>query len=264
MPTFEVIERMLSMARSRFDRSLRCLSDYQEAVARRLRQACQPMLPTGDVAISNIKPNRPRLRRDRMASQRQMEANRRNARKSTGPRSAAEKKTISLNAWRHGLRSDFSRLASSEQAEALALRFAGQSSDPMALEHARAAAQAQLELGRVRKARLALIDRVCQRGAVAASRSVAASRLEGRPPLTIDKWLESGLAGPPTEPGSSNNPPERAPTSEPARTSEAMRRILPELAKLARYERRAASARDRAIRELSGALGDASDFAALV
>jgi hypothetical protein len=38
-----------------------------------------------------------------MASERQIAANRQNARKSTGPRSASGKKRASWNAYRHGL-----------------------------------------------------------------------------------------------------------------------------------------------------------------
>jgi len=41
------------------------------------------------------------------------------------------------------------------------------------------------------------------------------------------------------------------PTEEPARTTEAVRRALPELLRLNRYERRAAARRDRAIRTLT-------------
>jgi len=190
-----------------------------------------------------------------MATERQIEANRRNAQKSTGPRSAAGKKRIGLNAWRHGLRSDFSRRAFSDRAEALARKFAGPSSDPIVLEHARAAAQAELELARVRLARLALIERVCRRGPAPPPAHVT---LEGQ--LTLDKWLESGLASQSTPPGSPEHPAERAATSELERTAEAIRHIFPELAKLASYERRAASARDQAIRELSARLSAKPDL----
>jgi hypothetical protein len=41
------------------------------------------------------------------------------------------------------------------------------------------------------------------------------------------------------------------PTEKPARTVEAVRRALPELVRLNRYERRAAARRDRAIRNLT-------------
>ena len=40
------------------------------------------------------------------------------------------------------------------------------------------------------------------------------------------------------------------PTEEPERTAEAVRRALPELAKLDRYESRAVARRDRAIRQI--------------
>ena len=40
------------------------------------------------------------------------------------------------------------------------------------------------------------------------------------------------------------------PTEEPERTAEALRRALPELVKLDRYETRAAARRDRAIRQI--------------
>jgi hypothetical protein len=46
-----------------------------------------------------------------MASSRQIEANRRNARNSTGPRSTSGKKRASQNAFRHGLTK---RIASAE------------------------------------------------------------------------------------------------------------------------------------------------------
>jgi hypothetical protein len=41
------------------------------------------------------------------------------------------------------------------------------------------------------------------------------------------------------------------PTLEPDRSCEAVRRLLPDLIKLDRYERRAAARRDRAIRQIT-------------
>jgi hypothetical protein len=41
------------------------------------------------------------------------------------------------------------------------------------------------------------------------------------------------------------------PTEEPARTAEAIRRALPKLVKLDRYESRAAARRNRAIRQIA-------------
>ena len=49
------------------------------------------------------------------------------------------------------------------------------------------------------------------------------------------------------------------PEQEPQRTAEAVRRILPDLARLGRYECRAAARRDRAIRELTQPETDSRD-----
>ena len=94
-----------------------------------------------------------------MASPRQIAANRRNAAKSSGPRSAAGKKRAARNAHRHGLFSMLSRTAIIGEIGTLAQEIAGQTSSEVALEHARAAAEAEIELRRVRDAKRALIDR---------------------------------------------------------------------------------------------------------
>ena len=95
-----------------------------------------------------------------MASERQIAANRRNARKSNGPRSGAGRKRASRNAYRHGLTlSITSTAAFSKQLDRLASKIAGSTDDPIVLERARAIAQAELELARVRRAKVALIER---------------------------------------------------------------------------------------------------------
>jgi hypothetical protein len=96
-----------------------------------------------------------------MASERQIAANRRNARSSTGPRSSAGKKRASRNAYRHGLTlSITSSAASAKQLEKLARKIAGNTENPILLERARALAQAELDLARVRRTKVALIERV--------------------------------------------------------------------------------------------------------
>jgi hypothetical protein len=61
-----------------------------------------------------------------MASERQIAANRRNARKSTGPRSNAGMKRASRNAYRHGLTlSITSTAASAKQLDNLVRKIAG-------------------------------------------------------------------------------------------------------------------------------------------
>ena len=77
-----------------------------------------------------------------MASERQIAANRRNARKSTGPRSGAGKKRASRNAYRHGLTlSITSTAAFAKQLDKLVRKIAGDSEDAIVLERARAVAQ---------------------------------------------------------------------------------------------------------------------------
>src|SRR5262245_26858042 len=100
-----------------------------------------------------------------MTSERQIAANRRNAHKSTGPRSGAGKNRSSRNAYRHGLSvSITSTAASAKQLNRLVREIAGNTKDPILLERARAVAEAELDLARVRRAKVALIERACAFG----------------------------------------------------------------------------------------------------
>jgi hypothetical protein len=181
-----------------------------------------------------------------MATQRQIAANRRNARKSTGPRSSAAKKRSSRNAYRHGLTSSLpSGAAIAKWLDEFARKIAGNSKNAIVLEHARAAAQAELDLARVRQVKVALIQRVSALGALDAPQVFGSLAEEIR-------YLKSILLGR-TPPNLSErvDPLATMPTQEPERTAEAVRRALPELLKLDRYESRAIARRDRAIREIS-------------
>jgi hypothetical protein len=174
-----------------------------------------------------------------MASERQIAANRRNARKSTGPRSGAGRKRASRNAYRHGLTlSITSTAAFAKQLDILVRKIAGDSEDAIVLERARAIAQAELDLARVRRAKLALIERASAFGELDPPQLTVTQMIRilnaydrgGR--LIIPKPIDA-LA--------------TMPSQEPDRSAEAIRRLLPELRKLERYERRAAARRDRAI-----------------
>jgi hypothetical protein len=102
-----------------------------------------------------------------VASERQAAANRRNARRSTGPRSNAGKTRASRNAYRHGLSSSISSTAAfAKQLEQLARKIAGDSKDEMILQYARAVAEAELDVARVRRAKVALIQRASALGAL--------------------------------------------------------------------------------------------------
>jgi hypothetical protein len=177
-----------------------------------------------------------------MASERQIAANRRNAHKSTGPRSAAGKKRASHNALRHGLTLRITSAEFARQLEALARQIAGDTEDKIKIELARDAAAAEFELARVRRVKVALIEHVTAFGRFderfaspkderITQHYFGATLWKGRPKFAVD-------------------PLPAMPSQEPQRTAEAVRRILPELLKLDRYESRAVTRRDRAIRAI--------------
>jgi hypothetical protein len=181
-----------------------------------------------------------------VASERQIAANRRNARKSTGPRSGAGMKRASRNAYRHGLNlSITSTAASAKQLDKLVRKIAGETEDAMVLERARAIAQAELDLARVRQAKVALIERASAFGALDPPRVLSSVtqiirllNTLNRGRFILPKPIDAAATMPPHEPD---------------RSAEAVRRVLPELRKLNRYERRAAARRDRAVLNLTDA-----------
>ena len=95
-----------------------------------------------------------------MLSDRKIAANRRNARRSTGPRTAATKARASRNALRHGLAIPLSRdPLTSAEIDRLAAALAGRSPTPARLEQAHIAAEAEFELLRVQAHRKSLLHR---------------------------------------------------------------------------------------------------------
>jgi hypothetical protein len=133
-----------------------------------------------------------------MASERQIAANRRNARKSTGPRSSGGRKRASRNAYRHGLTLSISSTAAfAKQLDKLVHKIAGDIEDEIVLERARAVAQAELELARVRRAKVALIDKMStirQRRAIDAGHASKFAIGDGGDPLQVAAVRESWAA----------------------------------------------------------------------
>ena len=180
-----------------------------------------------------------------MTTERQIAANRLNAGKSTGPRSRATKKRASRNAYRHGLSLSLtSSAAIAKRLDVLARKIACNIKNEIILEHARAAAHAELDLARIRQVKVALIERLSALGSLDTPQVFGSAAQRSR-------YLKSILLcrSPPALP-QRIDPLATMPTEEPERTAEAVRRTLPELAKLDRYETRAAAQRDRAIREI--------------
>jgi hypothetical protein len=94
-----------------------------------------------------------------MTSDRKREANRRNAARSTGPRSAAGRARSSRNAMRHGLLANFSQGdAPCAKTENLAALLAGEDAPRDRLALARLAAEAQMTILRARAARVRILE----------------------------------------------------------------------------------------------------------
>ena len=110
------------------------------------------------------------------------------------------------------------------------------------LERARAVAQAALELARVRRAKVALIERASAFGELDPPQLTVTQMIRLLHPFDRGRLiLPKPVASLAT-----------MPRQEPDRSAEAVRRVLPELRKLDRYERRAAAQRERAVRGLYG------------
>jgi hypothetical protein len=172
-----------------------------------------------------------------VASERQIEATRLNARKSTGPKTRAGRQRTRTNAYHHGLAAVFNREALHE-IEELARELAGEGADPIVLQHARQAAHAESILARIKLLRIAWIQRTYELGTVEfPRRSVSRKFFE---------WCRGDRTRPMMLLPSDTMPP-----PGPERLADAIRRALPELAKLDRYEARAAARRNRAFRALA-------------
>jgi hypothetical protein len=164
-------------------------------------------------------------------------------RKSTGPRSGAGRKRA--RAYRHGLTLNITSTAAfAKQLDKLARKIAGNTDDAITLERAREIAQAELDLARVRRAKVALIERACTFGELeppqvpsSVTQIIRFVNALDRGRLILPKPVASSAT---------------MPSQEPARSAEAVRRVLPELRKLDRYERRAAVRRDRAVLDFFG------------
>jgi hypothetical protein len=178
-----------------------------------------------------------------MATERQIAANRRNALQSTGPRTSAGKRRARRNSYRHGLSVGAAgRPGSSEHVERLARKIAGPGADPLVLEQARSAAHGQLDLIKIRRMRVSPIQRTAEFGTLDIHGPLGTRRdMETSPEINRSRAAVD-LSVPPAP---------SMPSSEPDRAPEAIRRALPELLKLDRYERSAAGRRDKAARLLA-------------
>jgi hypothetical protein len=114
---------------------------------------------------------------------------------------------------------------------------------------ARTAAEAELELTRVRRTRTALIE-APSFGSLDAPSYFRSALAEGKWINNTLAWMEGQRRVRPKRPVA-DDPSASMPQDDRARTAEAISRIAPDLLALDRYESRAVVRRDRAIRVLT-------------
>jgi hypothetical protein len=166
-----------------------------------------------------------------MTTERQIAANRRNARKSTGPKSRSGKRRAAQNAWKHGLAASVTSYDTDPLIDKLAGKIAVKAGHVGIRQCARDIAAAKLELDRIRQVRIGLIK---------------SARLFG---LNIAEMEEGLPAEDPQAKDAAFVMVKRSSPEEEA--ADVLRRVLSDLTKILRYERHAAARRDKAFRRLS-------------
>jgi hypothetical protein len=177
-----------------------------------------------------------------MVTESRLAANRINGRKSRGPKTAQGKAQARRNALRHGLAAVALRNPMvSAQIERMARAICGTGATAAQFEHALVIAEAELQLHNVRAARVATIARRRASGLGSAGGREEAG------------GLDRGGDHPGAAQRISIDRPRPAPDDRQAQAMQeqvdAFRAALPDLLKLERYEQRAWSRRQRAIRQ---------------
>jgi hypothetical protein len=178
-----------------------------------------------------------------MSTPRQIDANRANARESTGPRTGAGKSRTSRNARRHGLSIPVEAdPALSTELDELVQRLVGNHVDADVVAQAQAFAEATIDLARIKRARVEATRRILALGTPSAG---VEDRANGGPALAVDRAMgNTAMDNAPVDNAAMDN----AVMGKAAADGAAVAAAIRQLAKLDRYERRARARRRAAAR----------------
>ena len=200
-----------------------------------------------------------------MTSERKLAANRRNSRKSCGPRTAAGKEIASRNAFRHGLAAiTHIRPRLSKEIEGFAKALCGDDSDPLIFDQALVIAGNDLVLRSIHTQRIAVIERLRDIQAIALAKGNNSRKLAKGLIRRFDApdFAEYWSLREKVDKQCKANPPDHIEEEEDQTIDldlaskqieerdefEALEEAARDLIRLERYERRTRSRQNRAIR----------------
>jgi hypothetical protein len=235
----EALDRMLASLESRRNKALRCIAEYRGELVRQLQESSR-IIEGKFLALENGSSNK----RSAAARQWQLSAKlqRTAAARATAPvfalaaaengRAAARTATVSLPAVPQAQ-------SSQKLSKGSPTRSPGIPRMPPFSSTLARAAQAEFDLARIRQVKVAVIERMLALADSGVPQAFRSQSQIKRFPEAFDRGTM--IVSEPVEAEGT------MPSAEPEHSAEAMRRALPELIKLDRYERRAAALRERSM-----------------
>jgi hypothetical protein len=267
----EGTNKLLVRARARRDNVLEQIERYRAGLGQRLRRISDKIIATELAAVAAqpkqvVEPLVPPWRAPGMISPARAEASRSNGRKSRGPRTAAGKSCASRNALRHGLAALTYKPGLFPEIERIAKAICNGDTNPLLFEQALVIAENEMVLRCVSVERIAAIERLRDITAKPLSKrdnSVTRAKARFRQAKLRYRQLVQAKANNVAANNRQGRNSLQVQESEPVQSQptrkqkpiklrdefDALRLAMPDLDRLARYERRAWSRRKRAVCE---------------